>query len=61
MPLIRLETTHAFYDYDAKYVADDTRYLIPVAWTGQRKVHCRRWPCGHSMRLAPAAGDGSIS
>ena len=29
LPLIRLETTHAFYDYDAKYVADDTRYLIP--------------------------------
>lgn len=29
LPLIRLETTHAFYDYEAKYVADDTRYLIP--------------------------------
>ena len=29
LPLIRLETTHAFYDYDAKYVAVDTRYLIP--------------------------------
>jgi D-alanine-D-alanine ligase len=29
LPLIRLETTHAFYDYDAKYNADDTRYLVP--------------------------------
>jgi D-alanine-D-alanine ligase len=29
LPLIRLETPHAFYDYDAKYQADDTRYLIP--------------------------------
>ncbi len=29
MPLIKLETSHPFYDYDAKYVADDTRYLIP--------------------------------
>jgi D-alanine-D-alanine ligase len=29
LPLIRLETSHDFYDYDAKYVADDTRYLIP--------------------------------
>ena len=29
LPLIRLETPHAFYDYHAKYVADDTRYLIP--------------------------------
>ena len=29
LPLIRLETPHDFYDYDAKYVADDTRYIIP--------------------------------
>lgn len=29
LPLIKLETTHAFYDYDAKYHADDTRYLVP--------------------------------
>lgn len=29
LPLIRLETPHAFYDYDAKYAADDTRYLVP--------------------------------
>ena len=29
LPLIKLETPHEFYDYDAKYVADDTRYLIP--------------------------------
>ncbi len=29
LPLIKLETDHPFYDYDAKYLADDTRYLIP--------------------------------
>jgi D-alanine-D-alanine ligase len=29
LPLIKLETPHAFYDYEAKYVSDDTRYLIP--------------------------------
>ena len=29
LPLIKLETPHDFYDYDAKYHADDTRYLIP--------------------------------
>lgn len=29
LPVIRLETSHAFYDYAAKYQADDTRYLIP--------------------------------
>ena len=29
LPLIRLETPRDFYDYDAKYVSADTRYLIP--------------------------------
>ncbi|MCF6355345.1 MAG: D-alanine--D-alanine ligase [Candidatus Polarisedimenticolaceae bacterium] len=29
LPLIRLETPHTFYDYAAKYEADDTRYLCP--------------------------------
>jgi len=29
LPLIRLETPRGFYDYEAKYVAQDTRYLIP--------------------------------
>ncbi len=29
LPAIRLETDRAFYDYDAKYLADDTRYLCP--------------------------------
>lgn len=29
LPLIRLETPHVFYDYEAKYHADTTRYLIP--------------------------------
>lgn len=29
LPVIRLETDREFYDYQAKYVADDTRYLVP--------------------------------
>ena len=29
LPPIRLGTTHTFYDYEAKYLADDTRYQIP--------------------------------
>ncbi|KPK20536.1 MAG: D-alanine--D-alanine ligase [Betaproteobacteria bacterium SG8_41] len=29
LPLIRLETPRTFYDYQAKYVADDTRYICP--------------------------------
>jgi D-alanine-D-alanine ligase len=29
LPLIRLETPRVFYDYQAKYFADDTRYICP--------------------------------
>ena len=29
LPLIRLETPRAFYDYEAKYMANDTRYIVP--------------------------------
>jgi D-alanine-D-alanine ligase len=29
LPLIRLETPREFYDYEAKYIADTTRYLCP--------------------------------
>ena len=29
LPIIRIETPREFYDYEAKYVANDTRYLIP--------------------------------
>ena len=29
LPLIRLETTRDFYDYEAKYVRDDTKYEVP--------------------------------
>jgi D-alanine-D-alanine ligase len=29
LPLIKLETPRDFYDYQAKYVSDDTRYIVP--------------------------------
>ena len=29
LPVIRIETPREFYDYEAKYIANDTRYLIP--------------------------------
>ena len=30
LPVIRIETVTEFYDYEAKYVRDDTRYLCPA-------------------------------
>jgi D-alanine-D-alanine ligase len=56
LPLIKLETTRDFYDYEAKYVADDTRYLIPCGLTKRKEeelqalclaafdaIGCRGW------------------
>ncbi len=33
LPAIRVETPHAFYDYEAKYAADTTRYHCPCGLT----------------------------
>ena len=29
LPVIKLETAREFYDYEAKYISDDTRYILP--------------------------------
>ncbi len=33
LPSIRMETDRAFYDYEAKYISDDTRYHCPSGLT----------------------------
>ena len=38
LPLIRLETPNAFYDYAAKYEADTTQYLIPCGLESVREA-----------------------
>lgn len=35
LPAIELRTTHTFYDYDAKYIANDTQYLCPAPLSEQ--------------------------
>ncbi len=41
LPAIKLETDHAFYDYDAKYLADDTRYLCPCGLDSEAELNLR--------------------
>lgn len=38
LPLIKLETPHSFYDYAAKYSANDTRYLCPCGLPRARET-----------------------
>ncbi len=42
LPAIRLETPHAFYDYDAKYLADDTRYHCPCGLPAEDEARLLR-------------------
>jgi D-alanine-D-alanine ligase len=37
LPLIKLETPRDFYDYDAKYVSDDTRYIVPCGLPAKKE------------------------
>ena len=37
LPPIKLETEHSFYDYDAKYIAEDTRYICPCGLTAAKE------------------------
>jgi D-alanine-D-alanine ligase len=38
LPMIQLKTTHKFYDYDAKYEAEDTQYICPCGLPQEREA-----------------------
>lgn len=42
LPLIRLETPLAFYDFEAKYSANTTRYLCPCGLPGEQEQALQR-------------------
>ena len=56
LPPIKLETNHSFYDFNAKYIAEDTRYICPCGLSPEKEqelktlalnafntVGCRGW------------------
>lgn len=42
LPPIRLGTSHDFYDYDAKYIANDTQYQIPCGLSEEKEAELRQ-------------------
>ncbi len=38
LPMIELQTDHDFYDYQAKYVSDDTRYICPCGLDASQEL-----------------------
>ncbi len=55
LPLIRLETPREFYDYEAKYHADDTRYLCPCGLPEAQENALRELVC---KAFAAVGGSG---
>jgi D-alanine-D-alanine ligase len=39
LPAIRIETANAFYDYEAKYQRNDTKYHCPAGLSAQAEAH----------------------
>jgi D-alanine-D-alanine ligase len=37
LPPIKLETDHHFYDFNAKYIAEDTRYICPCGISAEKE------------------------
>ena len=67
LPVIGLETDNVFYDYEAKYISNDTRYLCPCGLSAGKEaelqalslaafnsVGCRGW--GRVDAMQDAAG-----
>jgi D-alanine-D-alanine ligase len=59
LPLIRLETPREFYDYEAKYVADDTRYLVPCGLPPEREREIQAL-CLKAFRVLGCSGWGRV-
>ncbi len=38
LPMIKLETSHKFYDFDAKYESDDTQYICPCGLSQEQET-----------------------
>ena len=53
LPSIRIETPRTFYDYEAKYFADDTRYFCPAGFGAASEAHLQ------SLALAAFAAAGA--
>ena len=59
LPLIRLETPRDFYDYQAKYISDDTRYLIPSGLAPKKEAEIQAL-CMKAFRTLGCQGWGRV-
>lgn len=59
LPLIRLETPRTFYDYEAKYFANDTRYICPSGLPDQQERSIQQQAL-RAFQLVGCSGWGRV-
>jgi D-alanine-D-alanine ligase len=59
LPLIKVETPRDFYDYEAKYIANDTRYTVPAGLPDSREQELRAL-CLTAFRALGCRGWGRV-
>ena len=59
LPLIKLETPRDFYDYEAKYLADDTRYIVPCGLPARKEQELQEL-CLAAFRSLGCLGWGRV-
>ncbi len=59
LPLIKLETPRDFYDYEAKYLADDTRYIVPCGLPAAKERELQAL-CLAAFRALGCSGWGRV-
>ena len=59
LPIIRMETDMAFYDYEAKYLRDDTRYFCPSGLPEAEEMRFRGL-CEDAFKSLGAKGWGRV-
>jgi D-alanine-D-alanine ligase len=57
LPSIRIETPRSFYDYEAKYFRDDTRYFCPSGLSASAEAHLKSLALA-AFEAAGASGWG---
>jgi len=59
LPPIGLGTSHSFYDYDAKYLASDTRYRIPCGLDSAKEAELKSL-CARACEAVGVQGWGRV-
>ena len=60
LPIIKIEPATEFYDYEAKYIRDDTRYLLPLRPAGSQGTGNARRGALEAFRILGGRGWGRV-